>query len=542
MPEQAQPLDGFTVLADGSLAVTTALAQRYARLSGSTHTGGADQRTATEKDRARLGYSVFLRRLAGVTQVMSPDLAAARLHTRASHTHKVALISREIAEHIVRRATSGDQSVVETIRQSGGLDISACETAGLAHDLGHPPFGHAGEEEIDRLMLLRGQADGFEGNAQSFRIVTLLDVHRSNIFGLDLTNVTLAAILKYPWLRNITGAGRTGDEPDNSHHQKFSAYRSEEDALRSVRDAIFPGNDERNYVPTQDAAKPVQSLESSIMDLADDIAYSIHDLEDFLTAGVIDVNSAIVHLEVAERFYNLGAEVESNVFVKAEGKLARYESDLFDREEYAEALGHVRGLLRTYSESAPATNPAELEQTLRNLLSKTVRSFFKSITVGNFASGRKVRLEAPQWHQMQVMKLVAKRQLVSTSRMGTIQRSQTRAVFNLFTGLENWILEAESLSSLPIQLQVYLGNLEAALPEPKPCAIEDVKHASAEVGPEKRYTVALVDGAESATVRILNEKHYRAIVDYICGMSDSEALVRSQWITGTEVPGMTSSI
>lgn len=146
----------------------------------------------------------------------------------------------------------------------GGLDPSVAESAGLAHDLGHPPFGHVAEEELNRIIMEHGVADGFEGNAQSFRIVTRLEIREAGTLGLDLTRATLAAILKYPWLK---GAGL---KP-----HKFGAYTTETSEFEFARSEL-PANR--------------RTVEAEIMDWADDITYSAHDLEDFYRAGKIPLH------------------------------------------------------------------------------------------------------------------------------------------------------------------------------------------------------------------------------------------------------------
>ena len=97
------------------------------------------------------------------------------------------------------------------------------EAAALAHDLGHPPFGHTAEEQLDACAREAGLVDGFEGNAQSFRILTRLAIHRLDYYGLNLTRATLNAVLKYPWLRS--------PEPKTKRHRKFCIYEQD---LRSI--------------------------------------------------------------------------------------------------------------------------------------------------------------------------------------------------------------------------------------------------------------------------------------------------------------------
>lgn len=134
--------------------------------------------------------------------------------------------------------------------------------------MGHPPFGHVTEDLLSNLVISAGDRDGFEGNAQSFRIVTRLAAHRDKYPGLNLTRATLAAILKHATL------GR----PRKGKKGKFGAYRSDK------LDFDFA---------TQFGAPGRRSLEASVMNYADDLAYSVHDLEDFLRAGLLPLNRTL---------------------------------------------------------------------------------------------------------------------------------------------------------------------------------------------------------------------------------------------------------
>ena len=170
----------------------------------------------------------------------------------------------------------------------GGLDPDVVETAGLAHDLGHPPFGHDGEQVICQSVQ-KEDAEGFEGNAQSFRILTRLAAHTDNQAdpddrgrfgdaGLNLTRATLNAILKYPWLRAKSG----------EHHRKWGAYRADTDRLLWAR-AGWPGEH--------------PSLKAELMNWADDVTYAVHDLEDFYRAGLILIPiHRLLHRTEQDRF------------------------------------------------------------------------------------------------------------------------------------------------------------------------------------------------------------------------------------------------
>ena len=228
-----------------------------------------DPRDPYQRDRDRVLYSPEFRRLTGVTQVASASEGDI-FHNRLTHSLKVAQVGRRLAE----RLSTEFHDEVETW---GGLDADVVEAAALAHDLGHPPFGHDGEEVLCELVDESG-LDGFEGNAQSFRIVTRLAAHADNDrdnqgglwgnVGLNLTRATLNALLKYPWRRAPFGKG----------HRKWGAYRVDKHRFDWTRVGWGDG---------------VVSLEAQLMDWADDVTYAVHDLEDFYRAGLIPIHRLV---------------------------------------------------------------------------------------------------------------------------------------------------------------------------------------------------------------------------------------------------------
>jgi dGTPase len=487
-------------LRDGSLVDPARCEERYARHLGAKGRSSRDQRTETERDRGRISYSPFLRRLAGVTQVTSPDLTATRMHSRASHSYKVATVAREIAENLVRRAMNSSR-VAEVIRAQGGLDVSACEAAGLAHDMGHPPFGHAGEQRLDAKLRQASKEkslptleEGFEGNAQSFRIVSFLDLKDPRSRGLDLTNVTLAAIQKYPHLR------KTGSS-------KFGAYESEALALRRCREAV---------VGHRKTAKTAQSLEASVMDLADDIAYAVHDLEDFCGSGAIDIRIPIDDLEKALRAHKVASSFNDKAtddpFTQLALELKTKYNRFFDEAEMLDALGWTHDLLKFRFPSLTRAHSEEYLASIRAELSDVVSDFFAAVQIKGtapYTGGPLIYLSRLQWHRLQCLKRITRGYLVSSPKMGIVQRAQTESIDRLFDGLASWLSQYPDKNTVPSELKDFI-------------------EANGDVVPAR--------GAGSPDKALLSAEHYRSIVDYICGMSDSEAAMRSQWVSGGEVP------
>jgi dGTPase len=217
-------------------------------------------RTAGQRDRDRLLYASAFQRLGGVTQVTESE-SGYTFHTRLTHSLKVAQIARRLTEKLQADHADGSGRAGKL---AGTLDADCSEAAALAHDLGHPPFGHTAEE-----WLRDNTKASFEGNAQTFRILTALAVHKLDSPGLTLTRRTLDGALKYPWLRE----SENDEHPER--HSKWGAYESDKDAFTWVR---------RDSVPFE------RCLTAEIMDWADDLTYAVHDLEDFFRAGLIPLD------------------------------------------------------------------------------------------------------------------------------------------------------------------------------------------------------------------------------------------------------------
>ncbi len=458
----------------------------YRRLSErSTHDDTG--RSATQRDRDRVLYSEAFRRLGAVTQVAigAPE---ALLHNRLTHSLKVEQAGLSIYRHLAAQGSL-----------PSGADEWAIAAACLAHDLGHPPFGHAGEEELHELVTClqhrehprpfetrqRNRCtlgckleDGFEGNAQSFRILTApaetghSEEDATAPRGLDLTIMTLRAASKYPWLR--------GDNP--GYTGKWGAYDIDASTFGRVVDGTRK-----------------LSFEAEAMDWADDIAYAVHDIEDFYRTE---------HIPLDQYMANALAADDS-------GYLAREAFDDFLRY-VEENRGEVSAAAREQLLAATVQFPARrFTGTTRDLESMgKMRGYLLTLFIGKTSTADGYLVRDPIADEVnRVLKQLIWFHVIDEPRLTNIQAGQRRIIREIFNHFE------------PIALAV------AADWDPTAPTTREMR----------RLPSALQRCLRIAMRQDLTGEHapraYRALLDYISGMSEPEVYRTHAVLRGREPEG-----
>ncbi len=426
-------------------------------------------RSDGEVDADRLLYADGFRRLSGVTQVVSSRDELVQ-HDRLTHSLKVGQVARRMANHLSREA-------------GAPVDPDTVYAAALAHDLGHPPFGHAAEQELQHVLDGRRPTrdgalvpvedavpvldDSFEGNAQTFRVLTRISFRKpGEQAGLNWSLRSLGAVSKYPWLR--------GGHSRPSLADKWGAYQSESDLLERVLDevrALGLWTGER-------------SLEADVMDWSDDIAYAVHDVDDFHRAGSIKLDR--LRRDDAEWDAYLGFVAEQMAYKG------------WDHSE----LEHVAADVRQHLPSAPFGGAAEDRFSIRTFAVAMTRMLTADLAVSDAG------LVVPRRNQMaaEVLKKLTTRYVVLRSDVVLMQRGQRRVVRELVFDLRELLLE-------------HLDTIEGQVTPLPPRLASYARFALRE------------DDHEA-----VEQRATRAVVDFVCSLTDRQAATLHAQLTG-DVPG-----
>jgi dGTPase len=287
-------------------------------------------RSEYARDYARILYSSSFRRLQGKMQILGIE-STAFYRNRMTHSLEVSQIARSLARTLSWKCGKENEMYTEE-------ELYLLDAAALAHDIGHPSFGHKGERVLDEIAKLYGYR--FEGNAQNFRVLRKLDRHGSSKEGLNLTYRTLLAINKY----NTNEKSEDGNMPE-----KFM-YHDDFEFLYKFR--------ENNNIKER-------TLDVQIIEIADDIAYAVHDLEDGLSQGMFTIDE-------------LSHEIKA--FNDAKEKIIKEDRDA----AYALFDGIVEEIKKELEETVDITTIQEYSHLFRKkLTSKLTDSFVRSIAFDN---------------------------------------------------------------------------------------------------------------------------------------------------------------
>ena len=364
-----------------------------------------DHRVPGQRDRDRVMFSRAVQRLAGVTQILSP-MEGYLHHSRLTHTLEMAQLGRRLSQ-LLNASTEAHHTTPNVI------DPDVVEAACLVHDIGHPPFGHAGELALDEVLREYDCDDGYEGNAQSLRIIHLLEPYRVSFPGLNLMRVTLNASIKYPWQRS--------PDVSSKKHFNWGVYSNEKKLFDWCK--LDKGEDER-------------SIEASIMDIADDIIYSIHDLIDFTVFGLVPVH------QIQEDYIFHDFISKQNTFKAAEHipALERL-SEFFDR-------------LPTY-----AQHTREELCSLRNLSSDLIKRFRDSLVVQNRNGTYELLLRPEQQAEIWILKRIANHYIHSSALVVNKQAGQVAALKNCTRRILDRVNKRD-FTPLPEPYRTYLSRPE----------------------------------------------------------------------------------
>jgi len=350
-------------------------------------------------------YSAALHRLAYVTQVTAPE-AGHIFHNRLTHSLKVAQVGRRNVERLKRlvaekRITGGAARLVRA------LDPDAVEASCLAHDLGHPPFGHIAEQALNECAAGMLE-DPFEGNAQSFRIVTRLAV-RDKHQGLNLTAQTLNGLLKYPWRR------RSPDPLDGKRKRKWGYYADDREAYEFAR---------AGWPPDSAGELAKRCLEAEIMDWADDLTYAVHDVDDFFRAGLIPLDRIA---EGDENELKRLAKLLEEARVADPGGFPKFSVGSLV-EAAREAISRHRLPRGPYEHTLPA------RAAMRQFASLLITEYLDDFDLQNDLASGDVELKIGEQSRREVeaLKMLAVVYVIRRPSLAVVQEGQKRVVESLF--------------------------------------------------------------------------------------------------------------
>jgi dGTPase len=360
------------------------------------------------RDRDRVLYSSAFRRLAGVTQVTAVR-EQTLLHNRLTHSLKVAQTARSLAERLI--GLPDFTSDLDDVCHSHLPQMA--ETAGLAHDLGHPPFGHIAEKELQRIMSSYG---GFEGNAQSLRIITKIASRAVDTYGLSLTRASLNGVLKYPQFRAEVEYGKLPprDWTNRAFGSKWGVYGSER--------AEFDFARQREAGAPRDLTdRHKRCVAAILMDWADDVSFATHDLDDYYRGKLIPLH------KIADDSRTPGFLEFARQFHKDNG----LEACGLDENKFALALERIKRT-DTPKEAFHDTRDQRIE--INNWVSTRIKEYVRAVTPGTAEEGF-VHIDENRQYEVEVLKMLNWYHVINKPALAVAQNGQRKMISNLFDEL-----------------------------------------------------------------------------------------------------------
>ncbi|WP_284742795.1 deoxyguanosinetriphosphate triphosphohydrolase family protein [Amycolatopsis sp. RTGN1] len=434
-----------------------------------------EYRNPFQRDRDRVLYSSAFRRLAGVTQVAAVR-EQALLHNRLTHSLKVAQLARSMAQRLL----TNENFTSDLEQECHPYLPDIAETAGLAHDLGHPPFGHIAEKVLNVEMEDYG---GFEGNAQSFRIVTKLASRKLNPYGLNLTRASLNSILKYPQYRKDASSRPLPHVKwsDRSRGRKWGAYLSEERDFDHAREQL-------SGAPRVE----VRSVAAILMDWADDVSFATHDLDDYYRGGLIPLNTL------------RRDDKEFLDFARVRNSSGEHPLDGYNHNEFMAAYER---LLRSDPPRERFEDTRDQRVRINQWISDRIKKYVRSVECDCSEDGAYLRVDESSQYEVEVLKTLNWYHVINKPALAVAQHGQKRIMRRLF----------QALFAL---VQDNAERIQTKSRAPVPITLQEIYRRIIDSG---------IDYGSEEEIRA------RAVCDYICGLTEDQTVDLYERLTGRSV-------
>jgi len=471
---------------------------------------------------------------------------------------KVAQVAERLAQKLLNSLDIESRKTVK-------LCPDVCYAAGLAHDLGHPPFGHAAEDELQKILEENGVLrDSFEGNAQSFRIVAKTSFRKvaeveidkgnkkefSSSDGLDLTWRTLAAISKYPWPKNEKPKFEDA-RLERKLAKKWGFYDSEIEYYNYMKDNYF-------HQYGEDALLK-QSLEAQIMDWADDITYAVHDLEDYFRGQAVPLERLALpkppskripdseenFLELPEYVGSLSTDewvdlyyfIKSNVQNSLFDSLTKQHIPVEDSEIFHEIIS-----IRLKLPEAPFDGGQNSHNELRKFGSSMITYMQNNteLKMANMLGGQRKEyyLNVKKEAQLRaaILKSIFKYYVILTPQIKIMQEGQRTVIRELYEGLGALCMELADAANL--RDETFTNEISKEFRQ-LPARLREYFINSLEIAFDEGYGSCFGEDAKKSKEKeiMCSRKKItsRPVIDFICTLTDRQATLLHKRLTGDDV-------